>query len=162
MKKIIFIVSSLLVFAVFNYGIYQKEQIKAHGETVFLELAPVDPRSLMQGDYMQLRYAIERGQNYQMPEQRSYMVVALDPYKVGKFKRFYQGEPLASNEKLLHYHNQYGGIRIVPDSFMFQEGQAERYAHAKYGVFRFDNQGNHILVGLADDRLQVIQPNQSY
>jgi uncharacterized membrane-anchored protein len=159
MKKIIFIVSSLLVFAVFNVGIYQKEQIKTEGETVFLELAPVDPRSLMQGDYMQLRYKIEREQNYQAKEKRGYLVIELDSNKVGKFKRFYQGETLAGNEKRLHYHNQYGNVRIVPDSFMFQEGQAKLYERAKYGVFKFDDKGNHILVALANEQLQVIQPN---
>lgn len=160
MQKIIFIVSSLLVFAIFNLGIYQKEQIKAEGETVFLELAPVDPRSLMQGDYMQLRYKIEREQNYQAKEKRGYLVIGLDSNKVGKFKRFYQqGEALAEHEKLLRYHDEYGNIRIVPDSFMFQEGQAKLYERAKYGVFKFDNQGNHILVALANEQLQVIQPN---
>jgi uncharacterized membrane-anchored protein len=160
MKKIIFIISSVLVFAVFNFGIYQKEQIKAAGEIVFLELAPVDPRSLMQGDYMRLRYKIEREQSYQAKEKRGYMVVRLEENRVGKFKRFYQpGEVLAEREKLLRYHDEYGNVRIVPDSFMFQEGLADRYAHAKYGVFKFDGQGNHILVGLADERLQVIQPH---
>ena len=157
--KIVFIASTLLVFAAFNYGIYQKEQIKANGETVFLEIAPVDPRSLMQGDYMRLRYAIERNQQYQEKAKRGYMVVGLDQNKVGTFKRLYDGGELAADEKLLHYHNQDGQLRIVPDSFMFQEGHAKLYEQAKYGVFKFDNNGSHILVGLADDKMQAIQSN---
>ena len=40
----------LLVLAAVNYSIYGKEEIVRSGETVYLELAPVDPRSLMQGD----------------------------------------------------------------------------------------------------------------
>lgn len=160
MKKKILLASALLVFAAFNYSIYQKEQIKAKGETVLLELAPADPRSLMQGDYMQLRYAIESSQNHQPPDKRGYLVVGLDQNKVATFKRFYDGGELAANEKLLHYHNLYGRVRIVPDSFMFQEGYAEQYEQAKYGVFKFDTKGNHILIGLADDKLQVIQPGQ--
>jgi uncharacterized membrane-anchored protein len=159
MKKIIFIASVTLVFAAFNYGIYQMEELKANGETVLLELAPADPRSLMQGDYMRLRYAIERNQQYQAKDKRGYMVVGLDPNKVGTFKRLYNGEELAADEKLLHYNNQYGQLRIVPDSFMFQEGQAKLYEKAKYGVFKFDAKGNHILIGLADEKLQLIQPN---
>lgn len=158
MKKIIFLVSTLLVFAVFNYGIFQKEEIKKNGEIVLLELAPVDPRSLMQGDYMQLRYAIERNPTYRVKEKRGYMVVALDQHQVGTFKRFYTGEVLESNEKLFHYHNQHGQLRIVPNSFMFQEGHAKFYERAKYGIFKFDTKGNYILVGLADAKLQVIQP----
>lgn len=159
MKRIIFVVSSLLIFSVFNYGIWQKEEIKAHGETVFLKLAPVDPRSLMQGDYMQLRYDIERTPKERAKKKRGYMVVAIAQNKVGTFRRFYAGEPLAPDEKRLHFHQQYDSIRIVPDSFMFQEGHAEFYERAKYGVFKFDNKGSHILVGLADDKLKMIQPN---
>jgi uncharacterized membrane-anchored protein len=158
MKKNIFIASTLFVFAAFNYSIVQKEEIKANGETVLLELAPVDPRSLMQGDYMRLRYAIERSQSYQAKEKRGYMVITLDQNKVGTFKRLYDGGELAANEKLLHYHNQYSQLRIVPDSFMFQEGHAKFYERAKYGVFKFNAKGSHILVGLADDKMQVIQP----
>src|SRR5690606_4235060 len=43
---------------VVNAGIYQREQILAHGKSVILALAPVDPRSLMQGDYMALRFQV--------------------------------------------------------------------------------------------------------
>lgn len=157
MKKIVFIASAALVFAVFNYGIYQKERILASGETVFLELAPVDPRSLMQGDYMRLRYAIENGQQYQAKNERGYIVVGLDQNRVGAFKRFYEGGELAADEKLLRFHDEYGQIRIVPDSYLFQEGHAKFYEKAKYGVFKFDGEGNNLLVGLADEKLQVIE-----
>ena len=158
MKKIIFIVSALIVFTAFNYGIYQKEEIRANGEIMFLELMPDDPRSLLQGDYMQLHYAIESIKNSDpLTEKSKYIVVAIDQNKVGKFGRFYKGEALVANEKLLHYHNNYGNIRIRPNSFMFQEGQSQHYQHAKYGVFKFDRKGNYILIGLADNNLQVIQ-----
>lgn len=161
MKKALFIIVSLGIFAVFNYAIYEKEQVKANGETVLLELAPVDPRSLMQGDYMRLRYAVERGVSHDFAsrqKKRGYMVIALDANHVGSFVRFHDGEALQPGEKLLRYHNDYGNIRIVPDSFMFQEGQAQFYQHAKYGEFKFDNEGKHILIGLADDKFQPLAP----
>jgi uncharacterized membrane-anchored protein len=41
-----------------NFSIAAKERLLAHGRIVVLELAPVDPRSLMQGDYMQLNYRV--------------------------------------------------------------------------------------------------------
>lgn len=160
MKKIFFIASVLIVFVAFNYGIYQKEQLKANGETVFLALAPADPRSLMQGDYMRLRYSIESRQHYQAKDKRGYIVVGLDQQKVATFKRFYNRGELAPGEKLLHYHSQRGLVRIVPDSFMFQEGHAKHYDRARYGVFKFDTKGNHILIGLADDKFQVIKPEE--
>lgn len=161
MKKPLFIVVSLGIFVVFNYAIYQKEQVKANGETVLLALAPVDPRSLMQGDYMRLRYAVERGISHELASQqkkRGEMVIALDANHIGSFVRFHDGEALQPGEKLLHYHNDYGNIRIVPNSFMFQEGHAKIYQRAKYGEFKFDNSGNPILIGLADDKLRPLTP----
>jgi uncharacterized membrane-anchored protein len=165
MKKIVFIVSILLVFAVFNYAIYQKEQVKANGETVFLQLAPADPRSLMQGDYMRLSYAIERNFKGEPSKENGYMIIGLDQNRVGTFKRFYDGKDLTADEKLVHYKFQSnrfqrnGRLQIVPNSFMFQEGHAKFYANAKYGVFKFDSNGKHLLVGLADANFKVIQPN---
>src|SRR5690606_22974697 len=47
-----------VILAVVNLGIYQRDQILKHGESVILALAPVDPRSLMQGDYMALRFQV--------------------------------------------------------------------------------------------------------
>ena len=158
MKKLAFIITSLLVFGIFNYSIYEKEKIKTEGETVFLELAPVDPRSLMQGDYMRLNYAINNQSGTEIKEKRGYLVISIDPLtKVAKFSRFHNGEILAANEKLLRFHNQYGRVRIVPDSFMFQEGHAKIYEGAKYGVFKFNNTGDHILVDLADTDRRLIQ-----
>ena len=40
--------------------VMDKERVVADGTPVLLELAPVDPRSLIQGDYMQLDYALAR------------------------------------------------------------------------------------------------------
>ena len=157
MKKFVFIITSLLIFGVFNYSIYEKEQLITEGETVFLELAPLDPRSLMQGDYMRLNYALNNQAGRDGEEKRGYIVVSVDPMtKVAKFNRFHKAETLLANEKLLRFHSQYGAIRIVPDSFMFQEGQAKIYQEAKYGVFKFNNSGDHILIGLADQNRNLI------
>lgn len=41
-----------------NYKVQQFEDVLATGKPVILKIAPVDPRSLMQGDYMVLNYAI--------------------------------------------------------------------------------------------------------
>ena len=39
-----------------NWSIAAKERLLVSGSTVYLELALVDPRSLMRGDYMALNY----------------------------------------------------------------------------------------------------------
>ena len=53
-----------------NYKVQQFEDVLATGKPVVLKIAPVDPRSLMQGDYMILNYAIlsEFQQSQVLPE----------------------------------------------------------------------------------------------
>ncbi|HZG59238.1 MAG TPA: GDYXXLXY domain-containing protein [Anoxybacillus sp.] len=41
-----------------GYVVFDKEQHLQHGDVVKLQLVPVDPRSLLQGDYVRLRYEI--------------------------------------------------------------------------------------------------------
>lgn len=164
MRTKIMVILSILVLAVLNYSVYEKEQVKKNGEVVLLELAPVDPRSLMQGDYMQLRYKIEREvpvKQLASHQKRGDMVISVDENKVGKFVRFYGGENLKSNEKLLHFHKKYNSVRIVPDSFFFQEGHREYYQGAKYGVFMFDSSNNKILTALADKDRNTIVVSQT-
>ncbi|MDX5462191.1 MAG: GDYXXLXY domain-containing protein [Wolbachia endosymbiont of Tetragnatha montana] len=159
MRTKVMIVLSIIVLVAMNYGIYEKEQIKKHGETLLLELTPADPRSLMQGDYMQFRYAIERNtpvQELALHQKRGYMVISPDENNVAQFVRFHnKGKNLVSGEKLLYFRRQYD-IRIIPNSFFFQEGHAQYYQDAKYGLFKFDNSGNYLLVGLADQNRQEI------
>jgi len=49
--------AGMLALVVANAAIWEKEALISTGQVVFVELAPVDPRSLMQGDYMTLNYA---------------------------------------------------------------------------------------------------------
>ncbi|MGO3889890.1 MAG: GDYXXLXY domain-containing protein [Paenalcaligenes sp.] len=50
----------VLVLGLANYNIWNKERILSDGKAVVLALAPVDPRSLMQGDYMSLDFQVAR------------------------------------------------------------------------------------------------------
>ena len=58
MRKKIAIGSLLIILALVNWSIAEKEKHLAEGKVVYLKLAPVDPRSLMQGDYMALRFRL--------------------------------------------------------------------------------------------------------
>ena len=58
-KRVLIAAATLLVLGGVNWSILAKERIKDNGESILLALAPVDPRSLMQGDYMALRFEIE-------------------------------------------------------------------------------------------------------
>lgn len=159
MRNFTMIALSFLVFGALNYSIYEKQKIKDHGEVVLLELAPVDPRSLMQGDYMRLRYAIGRDaiprNEWNTLPKRGHIVIQPDENNVAQYVRIHNGEPIKDQEKLLRFHRK-RGVHIVPDSFLFQEGHASYYEDAKYGIFKFDNKGNHLLVGLADESRKAI------
>ncbi|QDF67969.1 GDYXXLXY domain-containing protein [Shewanella sp. SNU WT4] len=58
MNKLVVVITLGVILAAVNWSIYQKEQLIAHGQGMYLALAPVDPRSLMQGDYMALGFAM--------------------------------------------------------------------------------------------------------
>ena len=159
MRTKIMIVLLALVLAALNYNIYEKEQIKKHGETLLLELTSTDPRSLIQGDYMHLRYTIEHNvssKKLASHQKRGYIVVRPDKNNVAQFVRFHEEEDLALGEKLLCFHEKYHGVRIVPDSFFLQEGYAKYYENAKYGVFKFNDPDQYLLVGLADANRKII------
>lgn len=159
MKKIILFFTTITIFVFFNYSIYIKENILRHGENMFLELRPVDPRSFMQGDYMKLRFKIEEDVHFKKDEiipLKGKLVVILDDHKIGHFEKLYTSDDLTKNQRLFNYLRDYTGINIIPDSFMFQEGHAPFYQKAKYGIFKFVGH-EYLLVGLADEHLNDIK-----
>jgi uncharacterized membrane-anchored protein len=139
--------------------VVQKESVLARGRTVLLELAPRDPRSLMQGDYMVLDYAISREQwrsEASVPED-GHLVLRLDEQGVGRFVRFDAPEaPLAPGEFKLRYRVRLGRVRLGAESFFFQEGHADRYEGARYGELRVADSGASVLVGLRDAERQPL------
>jgi len=150
-----------VVLGVANYTILQKEHIRTDGREILLELAPVDPRSLIQGDYMMLRYAPSTfPSRQQLSIEKGTMVLALDADKVGTYARIEDGSPLAEDEVRLKFRtiSERGEFGIGAESYFFQEGHAAFYETARYGVVRVDVAGNSVLVGLADENHQLIRP----
>ncbi|MCP4657068.1 MAG: DUF4401 domain-containing protein, partial [bacterium] len=138
--------------------IIQKEQVLAAGQTVLLELRPVDPRSLIQGDYMQLAYALEEeireaGGLSQLPRNGK-LVVRLDAEGVARYTGVWDRRDLGSGEQLLRYRVRSTRwrerLRLGAESFFFEEGTAEVYEGAEYGELKVDRQGEAVLVGLRD------------
>ncbi|MCX7805009.1 MAG: GDYXXLXY domain-containing protein [Planctomycetota bacterium] len=163
MRATAFLVMTAVVLAVLNFLVWGKERTVRHGRTVFLELAPRDPRSLMQGDYMDLNYAIhgdaERAAPPALPR-TGFVVVRLDERGVGSFARFYAGEELKPDECLLRYRvrGEWQRFQIGPRSFFFQEGHAGCYEGAKYGELRVAPSGDCVLVGLRGPDLKPLDP----
>lgn len=157
MKSALLILWLAVVAGVLGYLVWQKEQTVAQGRLVLLELAPRDPRSLMQGDYMVLRYSLAQEMENQ-PEklaQKGLLVLKLDERGVGKGLRLHQGEELGPDEQLLIYRDRQG-LRIGAESFFFQEGDAALYENGRYGELKVDAEGNSVLTGLRDADLKPL------
>ena len=144
-----------------NYSIYGKEALIASGDPLYLELGPRDPRSLIQGDFMALRYRlVEDIETAEWPR-RGQLVLQRDADGVGTFVRLHDGTaPLAENELLIGYHQSGRGVSIGAESFFFQEGTAELYENALYGELRVDPSGGSVLVGLRDEGLKALGPSE--
>lgn len=118
----------LLVMLVPNLLVFKGEHAQNSGVRALMELAPVDPRSLMQGDYMRLRYALSQEPPPVQVSLDSDGVLRADPkgdLKVSTFQ---------------------------PDTFMFPEGQAGHFAEARYAIVQLHPDGTFSLAGLADEQ----------
>ena len=143
----------------FNKSVINKEETIKNGRLVLLKLAPVDPRSLMQGDYMRLNYDISRNINLDSISKRGYCVVKLNDKAVAERIRF-QDKLIPKNEGeyLINYTSaKWRNINIGAESYFFEEGTSKKYEKAKYGGLKIDDNGNSILVGLYDEELRKIE-----
>jgi uncharacterized membrane-anchored protein len=158
-KWIIILLNLILLLVYFNHSIVKKEELLKDGQLVLLKLAPVDPRSLMQGDYMTLRYKISEDIHSENIPKRGYCVVQLDSSGVANKIRFQKElTPLNEGEYLIEYTSpDKWNVNIGAESFFFQEGQAEKYEKAKFGAVKIDKNGNSLLIGLYDEHQQKIE-----
>ncbi len=139
------------------YGL-DKERTLRSGPLVLLQLAPVDPRSLLQGDYMDLRYELLRLAGDAVPDRgESFAIVRLDENGVGYLVRMSDTpDGLAEGEYALRIRRQEAGawsrgeLSIGADSYFFEEGKAEVFGRAAYGALRLDGRGGVVLAGLYD------------
>ncbi|MBI2381610.1 MAG: GDYXXLXY domain-containing protein [Gammaproteobacteria bacterium] len=152
-----------LTLAVANGAIWQKEAIIAGGQPVFVELMPVDPRSLMQGDYMRLRFRLPRPSGERWPAlaglERPYAIGRRDERGILALERIgLANTPLQAGELRVELSPKDGGWTLVTDGWFFKEGEGERWEKARYGEFRVTAEGRALLVGMADGELKPIRP----
>lgn len=181
MNRVLVLIAGLLVLAGLNYSIWSKEQQLAHGRVMYLQLAPVDPRSLMQGDYMALNYAINGDIYAALPKVtgeaqwgaaiddsgmqfgNGAAVVTLDERSVAKFVRLHDeaAAPLATGEYLLRFRVRGGQLKFATNGFFFEEGSADIYANAAYGMFRVSPDGEPLLTHMCDAELNILGDDSS-
>lgn len=154
-QRILIAAALALVLVAINYSIVAKERIRTQGQRIYLQLAPVDPRSLMQGDYMALRFdlaeRIEAARYLEMDKHdRAALVIA--PNGVATLN-----EPLDAPGPRIRYRIRHGRVWLGTNAYFFEEGSARRYERARYGEFRLDaKNGEAVLVGMADENLNPL------
>ena len=160
-RVLVAVLAGILILALLNWNIFKRERLIAQGRIVLLQLAPVDPRSLMQGDYMALRFALEnelqRTPRGELSEDGK-AILHLDEKNIAQFVRIDDGQPLQNGEARLRYRvrDGRGNIKIATNAFFFEEGQGKIYEPACYGEFRVDDSGDAILTQLLDEKLNVL------
>ena len=160
MKKWIIWLGLVFVLAAANAMIVGKENILRHGRTMLFKLAPVDPRSLIQGYYMALGYEVALQVPADQIQRHGLLVVRLDENAVAQFVRVHGSEPLADGEYLVAYHRK---KRLSPgaDSFLFQQSRAEQYRGAKYAELKVAPNGKTVLSGLRGNNLEPLGQDQN-
>jgi len=169
MYRKLVLIAFVLILVIVNGSIFVKEKQLRDGQIVYLELAPVDPRSLMQGDYMALRFAIA-DQIYQaltekektpsgnrdLQASEGYVVVNLDNKKIASYQSLYQQQPLENQDLILHYRVRNGTVKFASNAFFFQEGDEKLYRTAHYGQFKVTKEGQLLLAALFDKTLNKL------
>ncbi|WP_368173821.1 GDYXXLXY domain-containing protein [Aeromonas sp. s13] len=160
-RQLALLLSGLAILAGINATVWRYEHAMSSGEVVLLRLAPVDPRSLMQGDYMRLNYEIAReltSRDARATQNKGSdtLVIRLDAHQVATLVADGKPDRLASDERLLQVHQSERQWQIGPDAYFFEEGTGEQYEMARYGEFRLQADGKTLLVGLRDEAYQPI------
>ncbi|WP_299348874.1 GDYXXLXY domain-containing protein [uncultured Maritalea sp.] len=154
----------VLVLGLLNFGVVEKERVIANGELVYLELRPVDPRSLLQGDFMRLGFEVENVAAAEIGAKvrNGNIVISPDQNGVAQFVRLDDGAALGDAEYLVHFSKTSSRPTLVPNSYLFQEGEGEAFSEAEYAALVFGaDRRDYVLRGLADEKFQLINPRET-
>lgn len=130
-----------------------KAKVVAQGRQVLLPLRPSDPRSLIQGDYMTLRYSSDLMNG--LPEAGGPVALRLVG-DLAVLARPVEGA-LGPDEIVVRSRPGRGQPRLAPDSFLFEEGTGDQWARARFAIVRIKD-GALVMTGLADAARQPITP----
>lgn len=157
MRRTIALIAGIVVLVAVNWSIHGRERLLETGRVVLLELVPVDPRSLMQGDYMQLHYQVADEAFGRRPGGEladGHLVVKIGDHGVARFVRHGDRTPLAADEVLLRFRVRGGRVKFATNAYFFQEGTAQLYEQARYGEFRVAPDGEMLLTHLVGEKFE--------
>jgi uncharacterized membrane-anchored protein len=160
MQRALIVFGLVLALLVANWAIVSREALLRDGEVLLLELAPVDPRSLMQGDYMALNFqlanAVRVAAGDGQPED-GYAILQRDTHGVGRLQRLQASPwPRGEDEIALRYRVRGWQVHIVTNAWFFEEGQGARFEAARFGELRVADDGTALLAGLRSRDYEAI------
>jgi uncharacterized membrane-anchored protein len=147
-----------------GYQVYSNETLLQNGETVILELQPVDPRSLLQGDYVELNYSISQLEDTSIDDNGPVTIVLrkntqgvheyTGVYKFnGKWNASYkkkQGDVLLNGKVTSSWDNS-AQVTYGIEHFFIPEGTGlDVEGKVKTAVVKVSDKGDGILVRLQD------------
>lgn len=183
MKKMIPLWLAAFSIALFLIMIGRHEWHLAHSGSIYVKLKPVDPRSILQGDYMALNYQLyfaelspameliedhlpsdtAKAYFYNQPSILSY--VQLDAQRRVIQTRFdpqlLNDYPGASAKLVLRNpHNTFEGLYPAARSFLFAEGLEPCYRNAQFAELKVRENGQPLLVNLVGENLKALNCEQ--
>jgi uncharacterized membrane-anchored protein len=147
---------AILALGIANASIMHKEAVAAAGTTVFVELAPIDPRSLVQGDYMRLSFKIIPLAGTGSSDLPGSLIGIRDGRGVWSVERADDGTPLKPGEMKINLSGTAAHPIFVTDAWFFKEGEARRWQTARFGELRVKPDGSAVLVGMRGKNLEEL------
>lgn len=160
-RRAVFALLILLQFVWLGQQSWSAEHILDQGTQIKLELTPLDPRSLMQGDYVRLNYTISQPEEENPSgsweplhvQGRVRVVLAPDDDGIHQFARFVdEDEVLSAGEVIMNgrtdgFRTVYYGI----ETYFVPEGTGlEVQTSAKYAYVRVSARGDALIERLAE------------
>lgn len=174
MKKYFSLILALVTLLIFVGLVAKNEWHLHHSKSIFIELRPVDPRSILQGDYMALAYELNlqslkalAGSENEALDQVIFnhssvpAKVILDSQNrvvrtILDINNSFAGQSLI----LKNPENRSEALYPTSRSFLFAEGLAQCYQKAKYAEFKVNTKGEAILFDLRGEELQPLNCKQ--
>ncbi len=137
--------------------IFQKETILRNGTDIILKVEPVDPRSIIQGDYVQLSYNISQIDSDERYD-RVYVLVEKNSKGIYQMKGIYDTIEEAKKERTDDHQVIVTGkangntITYGIENFFIEEGTGiEVEQNAKYANIKVGSNGDAILISVSSN-----------
>ena len=144
MRGKIFLAAAVVLAVLLGGYAWRTQAARQQAPAVYFKMAPVDPRAMLSGDYMELFYDLERS-----PEH----------WENGQAVVFYAAEngvvQTAPTDREVAIFPFESRLRL-PHQFYFQEGTGTKYEGAVYAKMRQLPGGRFLIEALTDEKFNEI------